>query len=750
MPSRCNLNQHRPHSWSLDISDPIAIPNARIAHGLLRCIRRLPGSFSGHQCDDLGEALAPALEKLRPVILTALKAHRRMPLRPGEDHLECDLDDPLLLHDRNVLAVIGEGLAKSTPVFRALSDQLDGFLVDFTARHPHPTDRNLVLLGELLSLTEPETAFLRLAAAASLGSIERGLFAFVPKGTRLCKAAEVMCDVRVFQASHMFTVDSALYKSGLLHSLNGHNSPDDLADLLMLSAMGERLLAVPYSSAAEMAAAVLNPLPKPTFGVPLEWPHLQRQATLLGATLSEALRRGTKGINVLLHGGPGTGKTEFARQLIARIDGSGFAIDHRDSQGEEAKRSDRLANLRLSQCFAGQHQGAILVLDEAEDIFQNDYHSPLSRVLGLQLESKAWINTLLESNLHTVIWISNQVDHLDPAYLRRFSFCVEFPTTPYSLRHRIAQSTLSVVGCMPQTIDAVARDDRNSPALLAAAALFSSLAQGSGLGPDSAVTAHLDEHAKAQGKTTPATLARRTQRFDTRYLNLAGNVTPDGLVQALKRDQTAALVFCGPPGTGKTQFAAEIAERLDRQLIVRTASDINSKWYGESEGNVANMFRQCDPRSELLFLDEAEILLCARESTGHRADRAVTAEFLRWLEVFEGTSICATNHAGDFDAALMRRFTFRVHFQPLNSAQRLALFAEQALGWQPGAGHSMPTLGAGTTRRLAQLELLTPGDYANAGRRARRLGLDIRQWLDELEAEHAAKGRSALPRIGFV
>lgn len=222
------------------------------------------------------------------------------------------------------------------------------------------------------------------------------------------------------------------------------------------------------------------------------------------------------------------------------------------------------------------------------------------------------------------------------------------------------------------------------------------------------------------------------------------------MLQALTRDASVAIVFSGPPGTGKTQFAAEIAQRMDRQLVVRTASDINSKWYGESEGNVAAMFRECDPQNEVLFLDEAEILLAARESSGHRADRAVTAEFLRWLEVFEGTFICATNHASDFDAALMRRFAFRVHFLPLSMEQRCAMFAEQALGWQPFSGAVQPALDITMTRRLERLHLLTPGDFANAGRRVRRIGLAADGWLDELEAEHAAKGRLARKHIGFV
>ncbi|WP_411024248.1 AAA family ATPase, partial [Salmonella sp. s58758] len=93
-------------------------------------------------------------------------------------------------------------------------------------------------------------------------------------------------------------------------------------------------------------------------------------------------------------------------------------------------------------------------------------------------------------------------------------------------------------------------------------------------------------------------------------------------------------LFAGPPGTGKTQFAAELAQQLERKLVVKTASDILSKWYGESERNVATMFRDCDPQEELLFLDEGDVLLSDRGRSEQRVDRGVTAEFLRWLEQF--------------------------------------------------------------------------------------------------------------------
>jgi SpoVK/Ycf46/Vps4 family AAA+-type ATPase len=172
-------------------------------------------------------------------------------------------------------------------------------------------------------------------------------------------------------------------------------------------------------------------------------------------------------------------------------------------------------------------------------------------------------------------------------------------------------------------------------------------------------------------------------------------------------------------------------------------------WYGQSEANVAAMFRDCDARAELLFLDEADVLLASREAAGHRADRAVTSEFLRWLETFQGTFICATNHAAELDAALMRRFAFRLHFKPMTARQRHELFAERVLGWNPTHGDAMPPLPPHIERRLASLDHLTPGDFANAGRRIRRLALEPEAWLDELEAEQAAKGDVVRTRIGF-
>ena len=739
------------HTWSLSPRDPLGIPNARITLALLRCVRRLPGAFALMDFDDLGAAFAPVIEKVDAVFRTALKDHLAVAGSNALELNDLDLRTKTLLHDRRVHALIGEALARANTAFIALFDRTEATLSTFVDRHPHPSDRNVAMLADMLDLPPPEVEFLKLAAAFCYGTIDRSNFTFVNSGSRLVKVLETLCGAKGTAALRIFDMDRPLARSALFENPRGTRPTADLEDLLRLSMVGERLLSSPYSGPAEMSEAVLKPLPQRPDSTRLEWPHLAQSQALLRAAMSEALRCGRAGFNVLLHGAPGTGKTEFARALVSSVDASGFCIDHTDEHGGEASRGERLSSLRLSQTFASQHHRAVLVLDEAEDIFQADYQNPFARIFKRPNESKAWMNNLLESNPHPVVWISNQVGHLDPAYLRRFAFCLEFPKTPYALRRRIADEKLSSSGCSAQTIDAIAASEHMTPALLTSAVTFAALSASSGLGPDLAVRALVDEHTRAAGRNGPPPIPRLTTRFDTRYLNVAGNATPERLLDALQADQPTALMFCGAPGTGKTQFAAEIAKRLGRQLVVRTASDINSKWYGESEGNVAQMFRSCDPASELLFLDEAEVLLGSRTDTHHRADRAVTAEFLRWLEVFEGIFICATNHVTDFDAALMRRFTFRLEFKPMTRAQREEMYGELVLGWTLSESSPQPTrLHGEASSRLAGLSLLTPGDFANAARRVRQLGLGTDAWLDELEAEHAAKGGPRSARIGFV
>jgi SpoVK/Ycf46/Vps4 family AAA+-type ATPase len=498
---------------------------------------------------------------------------------------------------------------------------------------------------------------------------------------------------------------------------------------------------------------VLKPLPESRDETTLSWPHLAEKMDLVERLLASAVSQEERGINILLYGAPGTGKTEFAHALVRKLGVKGYQIADTGDDQSPASRQERLASLVLSQTFAPAKE-SVLVLDEAEDIFDTDYNSKHMFRSAKAEPSKSWMNALLEKTRVPVIWISNRIGHMDPAYLRRFSYCLEFPAMPKQVRRHIAQAYLEPAGVSSATIESLLGSEHVSPALLSSATRVISLAKNKSpsVTPDAVARLVLTDNLKAMGHEFYKSVPQRATRFDLAYLNVKGAVTPEAVLNGLQRMGRGTMLLAGAPGTGKTQFAAEIANRLGRELVYKTASDINSMWYGQSERNVAEMFTDCDPAKEVLFLDEADTLLGAREASGHRADKAVTAEFLRRVEAFEGIFVCATNHGKDFDSAMMRRFVYRLTFLPLDTTQRTNLFLECAMGWNPEGGVTAPELEPALLVVLGELDQLTAGDFANVVKRVKALQLELSPlaWLEELRSEQEAKPQKSGNRIGFV
>lgn len=726
--------------WSFDDDPIVAGSNARVALALMRCVRGLPGALPRRSHDDVARVLAPAIAKAPALLRKALKSAKSRQLL-GELLPEASVS--VLLNDTDTLMLIGEAMETNMAAFRQLFDRTEHVLESFIAGHVHPADRNVASLSRILALSEPAARFLRLAAAFPYATISASLFTFVVGSSRIARAVGLVVGCGPQDAAKLFEPDMPLWRSGLLRASERSGSVRDLEDLLDLSSIGDRLLCYAHNDENALAAAVLKP-----FGPPvdesIEWPHLEQQRQLLEGLLRNASAQRVPGVNILIHGEPGTGKTEFVKKLLHDMGMRAFAIDHTDEDGREASRSRRLSHLQLSRIFAGHSAGAVLVVDEAEDIFVGDHHHPLASLFRSKDHSKAWMNEILETAPQPIVWISNKVRHIDPAYLRRFTYCLPLPKPPQAMRKTMVRRQLEPLGCTDGVMDAIAALECATPALIGAAARFVSLSQGAGVPPDQAAQAMIQGHLDTSGVATTLRSSDQRREFDMSLVNLAGSVTAPALMKWLQEEGAGTVLLSGPPGTGKTQLAAELARQLGRKLVVKTASDILSKWYGESERNVAAMFRQCDPKTEVLFLDEGDVLLADRGQASQRADQGVTAEFLRWLEEFQGIFICATNYPQHLDAALARRFAHRLNFLPLNAEQRRSQLAKMALG------DPLATLDHAACVAIDQLDRLTPGDFANVRRRLRHQQATMADWLSELTEEQAMKPGAQSRSIGFV
>ncbi len=144
-----------------------------------------------------------------------------------------------------------------------------------------------------------------------------------------------------------------------------------------------------------------------------------------------------------------------------------------------------------------------------------------------------------------------------------------------------------------------------------------------------------------------------------------------------------AVLFEGPPGTGKTLTARIIASRTDVPLVFIPTERVLSKWYGDSEKNLAKIFEACQELGgAIIFIDEVDALATSRDSNMHEATRRLLSVILQSIEGFKGRNknvlICATNRKQDLDAALLSRFDVAIRFERPNRPARQAIFGRYA------------------------------------------------------------------------
>ena len=619
-------------------------------------------------------------------------------------------------------------------------------------------EKNIDALAGLLQLNPAERALLLYGTLARYQRDLRGLLVEfkVANAQEAYAVIASVAGVDERELAEALRVGSRLERIGMVENLISEHNITDLADLMKVSEQLPPVLMREYQGPADLMAVFTRPASCSEL-TPSDFQFIAEDLQVLTALLCHAAERRAAGVNVLLYGPPGTGKTELAKVAAREAGLQLYEVEYADRDGNSLSGRDRYRSLQISQVFLKGGHHVALLFDEVEDVFP-----PLSAdavQLMARLDSgdtphtssvsgKAWVNQILETNPVPVIWVTNRIDQIDPAFRRRFQYHLELKSPPPGARETLVMRALDGVPVSEGFSAKLAERRGLTPAQIRTAVRFATLAAGPGPAEvETLILRQLANADKALGGNAGRAARPVVTAYDLEMLNIETRFPVPAIIEALKRRSHGALCFYGPPGTGKSALAEHIAACMGRPLMVRQASDLVSKFVGETEANMARMFEEAHAEDAVLLLDEADSFLRSRRMAERHYEVSEVNEMLQGMERNACVFICTTNLFDDLDDAALRRFTFKLRFMPLDVARRQRMFVAEALGGDEGR------LTAEQRQRLAQLDQLAPGDFAAVQRQVEVLGLPFEpdEFLAQLESEHRVKPDVRRRRgIGFL
>ena len=593
---------------------------------------------------------------------------------------------------------------------------------------------NLATLAEFLQLNPVEQELLRFAMHLRSEGAMRDLFGYLPKSD-LQRTAAIMADLLKQPKNQIL---SALKKGSKLDAyglIDRDYRPDSVHDYLdwgetldfdefVTQPLNENVLLKSCTEVAQVPSLQLD-----------DFAHIAGMKEMMLTYLQQALKHHRKGVNLLIYGVPGTGKTEFAGLLAQALGISAYNITYMDSDGDVVKAEQRLNYSRLAQTLLNGKQ-ALLIFDEIEDVFNGSF---MER--SVAQKNKAWTNQLLENNNVPMIWLSNSVSGIDPAFLRRFDLILEMPDLP--LKNKSALITQLTEGKLsPAYVQHFAKVRSLTPAILSRIIRVAKELNTSNFAETLLMMFNQTLKSQNKPKIEPLVLGKADYNLD--YVACNDNI--HRISEGLKRSKKGRICCYGPPGTGKTAWAAWLAEQLDMPLLLRQGSDLLNPYVGGTERNIAQAFEQAKADNALLVLDEVDTFLFSREGANRSWERSQVNEMLTQIERFEGLMVVSTNLIEVLDPAALRRFDLKLKFDYLTLKQRLDFAKQQAeiLG--------LPLLSEEDLSQIQSLNLLTPGDFAAVARRHQFSPFHkVQDWLMALQGECEVKPAFSATRrrIGF-